>query len=144
MTRTLPLALALLALTACAVGTASTWLKPGVPTEQALREEAACRAEARLAAPVDRGIATSPGITLGVGLNRCSGNVCIGAGTAREVFDTDRNEQKRDLAFGACMGRAGYALTTLPRCTGAASPLASQPFDTRGTCILPDGRIAAP
>ncbi|MBM2576506.1 hypothetical protein JQC91_09315 [Jannaschia sp. Os4] len=134
----------MLALAACAGGSATVWLKPGVETGVAFREEAACRAEARRLAPVDRRISTAPSITLGVGLNRCSGNVCIGAGTARDVFDADRNEPRRDQAFGACMGRAGYALTSLPRCRGAVTPLATHPFDTRGVCVAADGTLAAP
>lgn len=134
--------IALPLLAACAAGTQSVWLKPGASAELALREEAQCAAEARNRFPERRGIATSPSITIGVGTRICDGPFCAGIGTGREVYDYDRARAPRDQAFGACMGAKGYRLATLPRCNGSVTPLASQPFDTRGVCVTRDGRLA--
>ncbi|WP_043916928.1 hypothetical protein [Jannaschia aquimarina] len=130
----------LLFLVACGTTLVPVYLKPGTPTAQVTQDLAACRIEARNAAPERPRITTAPRITIGVG--RCIDNVCIGASQG-DVFDYDTNAEARGRVEGTCMGRKGYRLVELPTCRGAAQALESQPFDLRGTCVA-NGVIAAP
>jgi hypothetical protein len=128
-----------LVLSACAGGaTEAVWLRPGAPAYETDQVRLTCLREAEAAFPVRRSIVTTPRVTIGVGSRH---DVRGGVGT--EFSNFDRNEERRDVALGACMGRQGYALTTLPRCAGATSALQSQPFDVRGLCAT-GGRVAAP
>ncbi|MEM8849889.1 MAG: hypothetical protein AAGE03_07615 [Pseudomonadota bacterium] len=106
-----------------------------------------CTQRARIQFPEDRVIETSPSAVIGVGggnrdrHHRRSSGVFGAVGV--EIFEVDRNAPRRDAAFADCLGRQGYAPVTLPSCpVGAAMPLESQPFDTRGLCVA-NGRLAA-
>ena len=137
MRRLLPLLL----LAACAAASVPVYLKPGVETVTARQDLAACRAETN-ATRAGRLLPRGPTITVGIG--RCTGNFCIGASNDG-LFDArdEARAEARGEALGACMGAKGYRLIELPACRGAASPLASHPFDTTGLCAA-GGEIAAP
>ncbi len=136
------LALPLL-LAACAAGGQTVWLSPGAPALRAEQEFLDCAARARRDFPPNIRIATAPRITLGTGI--CRNRFCVGANTAPDIYDTDRDDPLRARALDACMQAKGYREATLPACP-AGTPvtvLQSQPFDTRGTCVA-NGRLAAP
>ena len=139
-----PIIPVLLLVAACAGVSVPAYLQPGVPAAQARADLAQCRGEGRAVAPRRAGSTFGSGISIGVGVGRCTGNVCVGARTG-DVFDRrdERRAERRGEAVGACMGRKGYRLVTLPACRGRAQVLASHPFDTTGLCVA-DGAIAAP
>ncbi|WP_308914970.1 hypothetical protein [Jannaschia sp. LMIT008] len=131
---------AVLTLAACAAASVPVYLKPGVDRAQARADLAACRADAGTGSPSVLGGGITVGI--GVGVRRCSGNVCIGA--SNDPFDDitqRRRAEARGRAEGACMGAKGYALVELPACRGTVRILASHPFDTAGACVR-DGEVA--
>ncbi len=145
MRRVLPF-LALLA--ACAAGGSEpVWLKPGTPALAAEQDFLACAAQARRDFPPDRRIATAPRVTIGVG--SCDGAFCVGAAQGiggvygPDIYDRDASEPLRERALDACMATKGYVERVLPRCTGTAVTLPSQPADATGLCVA-NGRLAAP
>jgi len=128
-------------MSACAGGTASVWIKPGVPAIQAQQDEVTCLRQASAVVPERPRVTTAPRIRVGGSV--CEGAVCVGLDTFPDVFETDTNAPRRNQAFGACMGAKGYRLAVLPRCPGAAQVLVSHPFETAGLCVA-QGQIAAP
>lgn len=132
----LALSALVLALTVgCAPARQDVWLKPGTTSLRAEQDFLSCAARARRDFPERPRIATAPRVTIGTGL--CRSGVCVGVNNSPEIFETDRNEPLRVRAVAACMQARGYAPASLPRCpAGAARPLAEQPSDTAGLCLI--------
>ena len=128
-------------LAACAMPAArDVWLQPGLPVAAAERALLECRAEARARFPERPGIETTPRVTVGVGVG--DGDLRGGLGTGVEILNVDRNAAPRAASVDACMIAKGYSAARLPGCSGTVTPLATQPFDTRGVCVTQDGRLA--
>ncbi len=136
-------ALPMVLLLAACVGSAQPiWLKPGSTALAAEQDFLGCAAAANRDFPPNRRIRTSPSVTIGLG--GCRGNFCSGFNNGVEIYDEDENKGLRARSVNVCMATKGYAQTRLPACpSGSVTPLASQPYDTRGLCVA-NGRIAAP